>query len=146
MSFNTLTKGTAKVGGLAFTSGETKIAKAPFGQHAFTIGAEAANVINVSVQLKDGIGANMAKRSSLRFYLADDANGDTPSSSAPDGGIAIGTNGALIENNADLNGSVISEADGTFDIDLTHSGVATWYLVLVKPDGTLAVSDAITFA
>jgi len=41
---------------------------------------------------------------------------------------------------------VISEADGDIDVDITDSGTPTMYLVLVLPNGKLAVSDAITFA
>jgi hypothetical protein len=113
----------------------------------FTVGTEAANVINVAVQFNDADGVAMAKASSVSFYLADDAAGQTPSSSAPDGGIAIGTDGALIEWAANLSGLITSEADGDVDIDMTHAaGAATWYLVVVLPNGDLAISDAITFA
>jgi hypothetical protein len=39
-----------------------------------------------------------------------------------------------------------SEADGDIDIDIVEAGVATWYLVVVLPNGLLSVSGAITFA
>lgn len=113
----------------------------------FTVGAEAGNAINVAVQLKDRLNKNdLGERAAVQFYLADDAAGDTPSATAPDGGIAIGTDGALIEHAANLSGLAISEVDGDIDIDLTESGTGTWYLVLVMPDGQLQVSGAITFA
>ena len=60
-------------------------------------------------------------------------------------GVAIGTDGALIENVANLSGLMISEADGDIDIDIEESGTATWYLVLVNPFGQLIISAAITF-
>ncbi len=41
---------------------------------------------------------------------------------------------------------LISEADGDIDINITESGAATWYLAVVLPNGSLNVSDAITFA
>lgn len=111
------------------------------GAVTFTVGAEAADVINVAVQMK------AAKAQAMSFYLADDAAGLTPSASAPAGGIAIGTDGALIENVANLSGMVITEATGAFDIDLTNATTApTFYLVVVLPGGNLAVSPAITFA
>lgn len=113
----------------------------------FTVGAEAANVINVAIQLKDrDNGSELAERTAIPFYLATDANGDTPASTAPTGGIAIGTDGVMIEWAANLSGMLISEADGDIDIDLTDTGTPTFYLVLVMPDGKLAVSSAITFA
>jgi hypothetical protein len=114
----------------------------------FVYGAEAANVINVAVQIKDRLnGGAVGERVSVGFYLADDANGDTPSASAPDGGIAIGTDGAMREYVANLSGRLTSESDGDIDIDLTHAaGAATWYLILEMPDGRLIPSGAITFA
>lgn len=41
---------------------------------------------------------------------------------------------------------LISEADGDIDVNIVEAGVATWYLVVVTPDGLLNVSGAITFA
>lgn len=113
---------------------------------AMVVGTEVPNDINVTGQVNDGLGNDLATATALDFYLADDAAGLTPSTSAPDGGIAIGTDGALIESVANLSGKIITEADGDFDIDLTESGVATWYLVVVLPTGALVVSGAITFA
>jgi len=110
-----------------------------------TVGAEATNVINVAIQFTDADDNEIAARCAVPFYLADDAAGDTPSSGAPDGGIAIGADGALIEWAANLSGLVISEADGDVDIDLTESSTGTWYLVLVMPSGNLVASGAITF-
>ena len=73
--------------------------------------------------------------------------GLTPSATAPAGGIAIGTDGALIETVANLAGTMISEADGDIDIDLTNATTTpTFYLVVRLPTGGLAISDAITFA
>lgn len=112
-----------------------------------TVGTEAANVINVAIQFTDRNNGNeIGERVAVPYYLADDANGDTPGATAPDGGIAIGTDGALIEWAANLSGLLISESDGDADIDLTESGVDTWYLILVMPDGKLVASGAITFA
>lgn len=263
-----------------------KLDGAPFAA-SFVIGAEAVNVINVAVQLKDANGADLAVRGSVPAYLSSAATGGSLTASAPSGGCAIGTDGVLmpvtpaltnallvdgnlaidatpekfkttqtaaylvngisrtkaatveltftaahvitaskfgviliqinaagtvstkvpaatqaydsaplalaalpavdagnvalgyiaIENNAgdwtantdDLtNGSdvttaaftdatetaiggakvfeLVSEVDGDIDINITESGVATWYLVLVLPNGKLAVSGAITFA
>lgn len=115
---------------------------------SFTIGAEAANVINVAVQMIDEMaGAEIGERFACPFYLSDDAAGDSITASAPDGGIAIGTDGLLIEWTANLAGLAVSEVDGDIDIDITHAaGAKTVYLVMVMPDGRLEVSGAITFA
>jgi hypothetical protein len=138
-----------KIGGTTVTSTAAEINTLGGNAAAaeYTIGAEAANVINVAVQLQDANAADLAVAAALQFYLADDAAGLTPSTTAPDGGIAIGTDGALIESVANLSGLMVSEADGDVDIDLTHAaGAATWYIVVVLPNGALDVSAAITFA
>ena len=117
----------------------------PVSRATFTIGTQAGDAINVAVQLKDSIGGEMAVRTTLAWYLSGNANGDTLAT-APNGGIAIGTDGLLIETLADLAGLVTSEADGDIDVTITDSGTPTVYLVLVMPDGSLEVSGAITFA
>lgn len=110
------------------------------------VGTEATNVINVTVQLTDGNGADLAVRGAVMFYLSDDANGDSHSGTAPSGGIAIGTDGVCIEWAANTAGMLISESDGDIDIDITDTGTPTFYLILVMPNGKLVASGAITFA
>lgn len=84
---------------------------------SFVIGAEGGNVINVAVQLKDGNGADLAVRGKVRAYLSDDANGDSVTATAPDGGIAIGTDGVFIGTPPTLADAVI--VDGNLAIDAT---------------------------
>lgn len=131
---NRLTKGRALIGDFTNLS------------VAFTVGAEAANAINVAIQVKDSNGKDASTRRAFPWYLSGDAGGDTIASAAPSGGIAIGTDGLLLEWTANLSGYVISEADGDIDVTLTDTGTPTFYLVLVLPNGALAVSGAITFA
>lgn len=112
----------------------------------FTIGAEAANAINIAVQLYDRLnGSEVSERVGLAWYLSSDANGDAISA-APQTGTAIGTDGLLMEWTANVSGWVVSEADGDIDVTITDTGTPTFYLVLVMPDGKLYVSGAITFA
>jgi len=112
----------------------------------FTVGAEAANVINVAIQLKDAQGKDLDHAAALPWYLADDAAGLNPATVAHSSSPAIGTDGGLIATLADLAGIVVSEADGDIDIDFTETGALTKYLVLVMPNGRLVVSPAITHA
>ena len=112
----------------------------------FTIGAEAANAINVAVQVKDGEGNAIAQSFVFQAFLSDSAAGDGIVATAPDGGIAIGTDGNIIV--ADVANKVLTlqtEADGNVDITITESGADTFYLVVVL-NGVIYVSDAITFA
>lgn len=116
------------------------------GDPTITVGAEAVNVINVGVQLKDSAGVNLAVRGAIRAYLSDDANGDSIAVTAPSGGVAIGAYGVLIPQVAGKAFDLVSEADGTINIDITEAGADTWYLILILPDGRLVASGAITFA
>lgn len=112
----------------------------------FTVGAEAANAINVAVQLIDRENGNeIANHVGMAWYLSGDANGNTVAS-APSGGIAIGTDGLLLEWTNNVSGWVVSEADGDIDVTITDTGTPTMYLVLIAPDGKLLISGAITFA
>jgi hypothetical protein len=113
----------------------------------FTIGDEDANVINVAVQLNDANGDECAVRRTIYAYLSDDANGDSIVATAPDGGVAIGTDGLADPITAGKSFMLTSEADGDIDINITHAGGAdTFYLILVMPNGALVASAAITFA
>lgn len=111
----------------------------------FTVGTEATDAINVAIQLKDAAGSDMAIRTGLAWYLSSDANGDAIAS-ATSGGLAIGTDGLLLEWTNNVSGWVVSEADGDIDVTITHNAAATYYLVLVLPNGKLTASGAITFA
>lgn len=112
----------------------------------FTVGADAGTTIDVDIQLVDRENGNeIGERVALPWYLSSDANGDAVAS-ATSGGIAIGTDGLLLEWTANISGMVISESDGDIDVVLTEAGAGTWYLVLVAPDGKLLVSGAITFS
>lgn len=113
---------------------------------AFVIGSEAGNVINVAIQAKDVGDVDLAARGFMYAYLSDDANGDSLAATAPDGGWAIGTDGVLHEMIAGKAAVLITEADGDVDINITETGAATWYLILVMPRGDLVASGAITFA
>lgn len=114
---------------------------------AIVVGTESADVINVTIQLKQAKSGNdLAERGAVFAYLSDDANGDSIAATAPDGNVAVGTDGLLIPVVADKAFRLVSEADGDIDLDIGESGAATWYLILVMPDGRLIASDAITFA
>jgi len=115
------------------------------GGAVMTVNAEAANVINVGIQLNDADGNAMAQAASVVAYLSADAAGQTIAtahSSSP----AIGTDGLLQALVTDLTFLLTSEADGDIDIDFTETGALTVYLCIVLPDGSLSISDAITHA
>lgn len=123
----------------------SKLSNAPF-DASFVIGAESGgNVINVAIQLLDADGNDLATRAAVFFYLSDDADGDTVVAATTS--LAIGTDGVAIEYVSNSAGLLISEADGDIDLNIGDaSGAATYYLVLVLPNGLLKVSDVIEFA
>lgn len=111
----------------------------------FVINAEVGNEIIVNIQLKDAAGSDMAIRSAVGFYLSSDANGDATATAATS--LVAGTDGVMQEWVSNSSGRLISEADGDIDIVIGDaSGVATYYLILVMPNGKLVASTAITFA
>ncbi len=113
---------------------------------AFTVGAAAGDVITVSVLVKDSNGRAIAQRVRLDWYLATTSNGGTITASAANGGVAAGTNGSLLQIVTGKAGIGVTGATGNLDVAITDSGTPTFYLVVKMPDGTLAVSGAITFA
>lgn len=126
------------------TANEVDTLAGAIGSAIITIGAEAANVINVGIQLKDADGADLAVRSTLYAYLSDDANGDSIVATAPDGGVAIGTDGLAVPLVANKAFMLTSESDGDIDLNITESGAKTEYLILITPNGKLVASTAIT--
>jgi hypothetical protein len=112
---------------------------------SFVIGAEAGNVINVAIQLKDAAGNDMAISNAIPFYLSGDADGSSQKTAATS--LAIGTDGLMIEWTSNSSGLLVSESDGDIDMNIGDaSGAATYYVVLVMPNGKLVISSVITFA
>lgn len=136
---NTLSGITAKVSELNLLDGQVADA-------VMTVSAETTNVVSVGIQLNDAEGNALAVRGSVLAYLSDDANGDSIATTAPDGGVAIDTDGLLIPIVANKAFQLVSEADGDIDLTVTETGDATWYLIIVLPTGLLLASDAITMA
>lgn len=116
------------------------------GTVTISVGVEATNVITVSVQAKSkDLQSNIAERVGLKWYLSTDSHGDNLSA-APQGGLAAGAAGVVIEDIADVSGFLITNAAGLGQIAITDSGTPTFYIVIVLPSGKLVVSGAITFA
>lgn len=110
------------------------------------VGAEAGDDVAITIQLKDASGDDIAVEAMVYAYLSDDSAGAGVVATAPDGGIAIGTDGDIIPIVANKVFFLRSEDDGDIDLVCTESGTDTFYLVLVLPSGKSVVSDAITHA
>lgn len=118
-----------------------------FEMATFTIGAEVGDTINVAAQLKDARGNAVAEVVGCKAYLSGAATGiglGTATTSA----IAIGTNGTLLDiTTTGKVFDVVTDASGRFDVNIIQTAApVTVYLVIVKPDGGIIVSGAITFA
>ncbi len=114
---------------------------------SFTIGTEAGDAITVNVQIKDAHGNDLAAKYVVHAFLSDNADGDGVVGTAASGGIAAGTDGAvLIAEVAGKISLVQCEADGDLDLVITHSGAKTCYLGIIMPNGKTVMSGAITFA
>lgn len=109
----------------------------------YTIGTETSNTITVSLQLKSG-NEDLYQAGVVTVYVSTLNTGMDKTTVA--GGWAIGTDGFLIPVVANSVATFVSEADGDIDIVLTDTGTTTYYLVTILPDGSLSVSDAVTFA
>ncbi len=119
----------------------------PIGGAAFVIGSEAADIINVGIQLLDNSGDALAVVGNVFAFLSDDSGGDSITGTAPDTSVGVGTDGAIIlEHATDIAWDLQSEDDGAIDLDIDESSVDTWFLVVVLPNGLQVVSAAITFA
>lgn len=110
----------------------------------FTIGAEAANAIVVSLQFKDEVGNEIDEVQSVKILILANAAGTALNTNNYT--IAAGTDGAVTEVVADKVLECTTEADGDLDISLTLTGAGTCYLGVVGPTGKLTISSAITHA
>lgn len=125
-----------------------------FTQAVLTVGAKAGNIINVAVTLKDEMVktlptlANGGGPVRLRAYLSDDVHGDNLTGTTPSGGVAIGTNGVIL--NQAVSGKtfdilVPSTTPGLFDLSITHASPHNFYLCVEVPGGKIFVSPIIAF-
>lgn len=135
------------MGATNFPNGISINGSAVVGGATFTVGAEADDSINVGVQLLTAAGDEITEAAAVWAYISGDAGGDGVVATAPDGDVAIGTDGAILgELVTDKVFLLLSEADGDIDLDIGEAAAGTFYLVVVLPGGALAVSGAITFA
>jgi hypothetical protein len=107
------------------------------------VGQEVSDHIDVTVQLEDAAGNNLAHQSVLRLWLGDTTKGGE-CSSAPSGGMAVQTGTLLSTVTAAKHVLVISDGNGTVVLRVTDSGTPTYHL-MVEFDGKIYASSAITF-
>lgn len=110
-----------------------------------TVGAEAADVINVALQIQDAEGDDLAEQKSFLAWLSDTA-GAAVTATAPSAGTAIGTDGVIIvEHTAETLFELLTDTAGVLDLDIGEAGADTWYLNIRLADGSIVSSGAIAF-
>ena len=113
-----------------------------------TVGTLSSDTYPITIQLKDFAGNNLKVRASILLYYSDSATGldatDVTTDLAVTGGAGVGA-GAVIPILQYYVFQLISEADGTIEVDSEDSGTDDQYLVLVMPDGRLVVSGVLTY-
>jgi len=113
---------------------------------AITVGAEAANVRAITIQLLDANGAdiNYVEEVELVLFLTADKLAYVVTGGST--GIAIGTDGALSTIVAKKVFRATSEIDGDIDLTWTDTGTEAAYLGVKLPNGRYVMSDALTNA
>lgn len=122
----------------------TARAACQWGRFSLVIGAIVSHVRNLAFTLIGEDRALVPGCVHLDAYWSDNADGSTITASAPTTTV-IGTNGLSIPVVTGKMFKIVTKSDGTFDLNVTYNGTATWYLCLCKPDGGLLVSSAISF-
>lgn len=117
---------------------------ATFSAAAETVG----NMIAVTVRLVDADGKRLSGAVVLDCWLSDASAGTGVSTTAPNGGVAMGATGTIVKAfAADKDWKVSFGTDGSAVFNITDSGTPTFYLVIQNPaTGKITVSSAITFA
>lgn len=108
-----------------------------------TPGAEAANVIDVSLQLNTQEGKAIETSGLVNWYLSDDANGIGVAAAAPSGGVAAGAAGVVTESLADLIGTILTDGTGLANFSITETAAKTFYLVIESPCGVRSITPVV---
>ncbi len=112
-----------------------------------TITDNGSGSFTAAIQLKGPNGNDLTSPAWVGFYLSTDSAGMVAAADSTDSSeIAIATDGLLQEHLTDVEGDLVSEADGDIGLTITVIEGKTVYLVLKMPDGTLIISDAMSYA
>jgi len=116
----------------------------PVGDADIEVGAEAADVIEVTIQVVDPGGDPIEDVMSLMVTACSDAAGTTPV--ATTGGIAATTGAVIAELVADTSFQFTTDELGKAVLEVTDTNVADIFLGFTLPGGKYIVSDPLEFA
>ncbi len=111
-----------------------------------TVGAEAANVRAITIQLSDANGADIDYVENVQIILFLNAAKTAFVATGGSTGIEIGTDGALLALVAKKVFEATSESDGDIDLTWTDTGTEAAYLGVRLPNGRIVMSTALTNA
>jgi hypothetical protein len=118
----------------------------PWNDVTYTIGTESGNVITVKCEI---LAYSTAIPLPIVFdaYLSEASDGEGLTSTALSADWADGGDGSLFfQISSGKYARWQTNDSGSCQIAMNHSGVRTLYLVILLPNGLLAVSDAITWS
>lgn len=102
-------------------------ARQGLGTPLITVGAEASNVIQVTLQLRGLQHDSQAYRGAVLVWLADSAQA-AETATAPSGSWVAGVGYKLADEVTDKRAWFVAGTGGSIRIDITHSGAHTYYL------------------
>ncbi len=109
-----------------------------------TFGAEAADVIAITIQARDAANNNLAANVLVNLWIATAAMG-APSATGNTYALTTGTSVFAFTGQTNAHYSVLSASSGAVVFNLTVAGAATRY-VMAELDGRIYSSGVITWA
>lgn len=115
-------------------------------QATFTIADEVANARDITVTVKtlETTPGAIASRRVLEIWIADSTSG-WETGTVPNGGISVEDGVEMDVLTVDKRLRLMTEADGTARVRITHTSTGTWYM-RVRIGSKVFTSSAITFA
>ena len=109
-----------------------------------TVATEATNMIAVTGQIYD-YNDLLERATEVTVYLASDALGTTVTTVS--GVLAMGANGTLVEEyTTKSSGRIVTDADGSFILNVTDTATDTIYLVVCYGDSNKQFIATLPFA
>jgi hypothetical protein len=109
-----------------------------------TVGDQAANVVTVTVNVKDFLGTALNGRYVFDYWLSDAANG-APTSTIPSGGVNVSTGTELRPLANDETSKVMTDANGDAVLAFTEAGALTRYFNMNLQAKQVAGDAALTW-
>lgn len=112
----------------------------PCADATITVGAEATNVRNITIQLSDANGNDIDYVETVQAVLYTDATRTAFATTGGSTGLAASTDGAVLALVAKKVFLVTSESDGDIDLTWTDTGTEQVALALYLPNGNVVTS------